>query len=1488
MKQSKRILACFLSFAIVASALSLPAYAENEPTEQTDAPVNAVETSGIPETKETEETPETPEDPGNEQAADIEVPAEENNDPESADEGNTWDPNFQFDESTGILTWDNFPSDELVFDPSVSGNAYTYVVSIQNDSGIVFSTHSIASYKTENDRTSVNKPDMCLPLQFAYYSYWDDRIGKGDYIITVIGKTGDISYNDDYSYNIDDYDYTATTSFTYTFNGGDVNYNLTSPSVYIGYPPNWVKLYDEDHSYYYNGVSGAVGYLIDEITDNYSVFGNDGAKNAADDRNSIYCHSSVNSKYGNTIRICSVDKNGNMSPWSVQTLGSPELWKPNFKFDPATGKLSWDNIFGLPMDLKTQGWGAYASYDLHTTDWQFYTFATAPYTVDWTTGTRTGGVDAAYTILPLQMTYAALSGHNVVPGDYTLHICGGPEYNAWSYDSDETFVYTYNGGTQVDTISAPQNAVKRKNTIKWDPVDGAVGYIIRYTDFDGKNNFAYSENEEYTEYNEAGINDILGICAVDINGNYSEWATAETSPIGLTYDPNSDLFEWDRVEGTDHYVLCLRSGEHEYSLNFTSCSCSSYAIRQLMYKYNAAIGEYTAEVYSVDKNKTSNLIGSTVYVYEYEEWDADFSYDPETGRLTWENIPEFDPDYKSPYYAVYSLSLRERPYDPGSSIFLCDVTKPFIVLPVYLAWKNLNGFEKGIYNLDITGYQKNFEDSYRYKATYTSVFNGGNVIDTLAAPTLSLKGMDKNRVIIDVKRSSGAVGYISKYVNLNGDISYSASFGNIDSVGDRKWAYGGTVYMCAVDKDGNMSDWSEGVEIPNVNAPTWNANFRYDEETGILSWDHFPYLKNPNAEPWETYARYELTFEDGSSVGVWTGYEADDDGKITGNITPINFNLDLAITQHIIQTGITTPPETMTVSLMCEQDYSYTNLKYSNDPYVAKVKGGKYDSSIPAPSLHATYVDSKIIFTPRVSGEAMGVVYLADNLWWDGLLSYSNSSVAEDDGSWSVGLDQITRDFTLKACTVDKNGNYGDWSEEYYVTKDGIFSRRNGTEITFNSSKKRFEWQAYEGADHYNFYMYQGQQFVCSNCSANYSADYRSALKSGNMPYGICEVEVFAVLANGTEKFIGSTNYEYIEIDETIPVVTVIPGDGKATLTWDAIDGAAKYAAYLVNADGTLKALATRLTDTTYTATKLTNGTEYTFLVRAYVDGKWSKYSANDYVKATPVSAVVKPEVTATPGDEQITITWNEVPDAAKYAVYIVQDDNTLKALATKLTDTTYTAKKLTNGTEYSFLVRAYVNGKWTAYSKSDYVKATPVSMTVKPTVEVIPADKQVTLTWDAIDGATKYAVYRLQDDGTLKALATKLTVTEYTVKKLTNHTEYQFLVRAYVNGKWTKYDANDYVSVTPAALKPLVRVSEYDGMVTLRWGAVDDATKYAAYIVNDDGSLTCVSSKITNIKYTIKNLTNGTAYRFVVRAYVNGKWTKYTDRDIVSATPNA
>ncbi len=43
-----------------------------------------------------------------------------------------------------------------------------------------------------------------------------------------------------------------------------------------------------------------------------------------------------------------------------------------------------------------------------------------------------------------------------------------------------------------------------------------------------------------------------------------------------------------------------------------------------------------------------------------------------------------------------------------------------------------------------------------------------------------------------------------------------------------------------------------------------------------------------------------------------------------------------------------------------------------------------------------------------------------------------------------------------------------------------------------------------------------------------------------------------------------------------------------------------------------------------------------------------------------------------------------------------------------------------------------------------------------------------------------------------------------------------------------------------------------------------------------------------TGTSYTVKSLTNGTQYGFLVRACINGSWTEFTTADNVFCTPSA
>jgi hypothetical protein len=189
-------------------------------------------------------------------------------------------------------------------------------------------------------------------------------------------------------------------------------------------------------------------------------------------------------------------------------------------------------------------------------------------------------------------------------------------------------------------------------------------------------------------------------------------------------------------------------------------------------------------------------------------------------------------------------------------------------------------------------------------------------------------------------------------------------------------------------------------------------------------------------------------------------------------------------------------------------------------------------------------------------------------------------------------------------------------------------------------------------------------------------------------------------------------------------------------------------------------------------------------------------------IRVTPSTLLQVPvapaNVTATPGNAQVALTWRASNGATSYNIYRGTASGAETQVATGITTTTYTDSSVTNGTPYFYEVTA-VNSIGES-SKSAEVTATPqLSLVAAPTgLTATPGNGKVTLSWTASTGAATYNIYRGATSGAEVQLATGVTTASYTDSAVTNGTKYYYEVTA-VNSSGESTKSSE-ISATPTA----------------------------------------------------------------------------------------
>ena len=403
------------------------------------------------------------------------------------------------------------------------------------------------------------------------------------------------------------------------------------------------------------------------------------------------------------------------------------------------------------------------------------------------------------------------------------------------------------------------------------------------------------------------------------------------------------------------------------------------------------------------------------------------------------------------------------------------------------------------------------------------------------------------------------------------------------------------------------------------------------------------------------------------------------------------------------------------------------------------------------------------------------------------------------------------------------------------------------------------------------------------------TCEYFAAYNTGDKAVGIDKKDgmahAFKVGYAVFQAVSSAGNLCYLEVESKAalpaPAFSVSGGEKSAKITWNAVKDADFYRVYTYNKNTNKYDRIAETTATSFTHKGLAQGTEYVYLVRAFdALGIGSAYTAANH-KAV-VTRPPKANFTLCAETNSVKLSWKSVKGAAQYGIWrynAKSDSYTELGRTAKLT---FTESGLKPGT-YTYLVRGKNASGWAAFTRADNKSITTAPKA--PAVTVKGGDKAIRLTWNKCAGASFYRVYSYNaGTGKYTRIAQTKALT-YKQTGLATGTEYTYLVRAFRNdNSGSSYGTKNHIKGLTLSAKPTVQVSVGKNSAVFSWKAVKGAAHYGIWQYNGNGKYTKLANT-AKLSYTVTDLTPGTAYAFLIRAYNATGWNLYTVKDNIKVT---
>lgn len=290
--------------------------------------------------------------------------------------------------------------------------------------------------------------------------------------------------------------------------------------------------------------------------------------------------------------------------------------------------------------------------------------------------------------------------------------------------------------------------------------------------------------------------------------------------------------------------------------------------------------------------------------------------------------------------------------------------------------------------------------------------------------------------------------------------------------------------------------------------------------------------------------------------------------------------------------------------------------------------------------------------------------------------------------------------------------------------------------------------------------------------------------------------------------------------------------------------------------------------------------------------------------KVDKVTGFTSPETTTS----SIKLAWNKVDcDGYEITRYSTASKKYVKIADINNADTTtYTDSGRTSGCYYKYKIRAYkvVDGVKVYSEESNIVKATAKPQAPELKAGNIDSDS-ISMSWNAIDRASGYEVYRKDANSEDYKLVKDLNATTYTDKGLAKGTEYSYKVKSYRVVDGVKVYSEDSNSIS-AKIKDSFKLNlekTTRNSVEFSWDKIKDATGYEIlrystaskkYVVISDIDFDKLSDEDREASeeaevysYLDQGRTSATIYKYQVKAYnkVDGKKVYLKESEKLKAT---